>query len=336
MSRKQGLRSGLHRLLPLAFGAAAIIGLVMFDGIALVAQAQKAAKSAKTKDGDEAPKAKKTEPAKYVTQIPPVTDQLINSSGAKQVAKINDSIRANWIANKVNPSERCTDYEFIRRASLDIIGRIATEKEIDQFTKQSAATRRSWLVEQLLKSPEYAENLANIWTTMLLTRSGSKKDHQNEMRGWLKQQFDKADNEGGGADWSKIVTELLTATGQSDLTNERAVNFIAHHIGEEIRQDDSKKGKATKEELVENGRYDMVPLTSRTTRLFLGVRTQCVQCHDHPANSDISQSLFWGINAFFRPTPRHDGPRQEEKQRSRDAGRCPRRAELQRKCDGLV
>jgi Protein of unknown function (DUF1553)/Protein of unknown function (DUF1549) len=44
---------------------------------------------------------------------------------------------------------------------------------------------------------------------------------------------------------------------------------------------------------------EAVPLTSRTTRLFLGKQIQCTQCHDHPSN-DWKQLDFWGINAFFR------------------------------------
>jgi len=50
----------------------------------------------------------------------------------------------------------------------------------------------------------------------------------------------------------------------------------------------------------ENGRFDMVPVTSRSMRLFVGLRIQCTQCHDHPFNDDWKQSHFWGVNAFFR------------------------------------
>jgi hypothetical protein len=42
-----------------------------------------------------------------------------------------------------------------------------------------------------------------------------------------------------------------------------------------------------------------VPLTSLTTRLFLGQQLQCTQCHDHPQN-DWKQADFWGINAFYK------------------------------------
>jgi hypothetical protein len=310
MSHTSTPRFRWSRLLPLSLGALAIVGLVLSSSNALVAQAKK---DAKAKAGD-ATKEKKAEAVKYEPKIPAVTDQLFNSSGAKQVAKINELITANWIANKVNPSERCNDYEFIRRASLDIIGRIATEKEIEQYLKQPAAKRRSWLVENLLKSSEYGENFASIWTTMLLTRSGSQKLHQAQLHEWLADQFMMEASESPksasslkgktepprNADWSKIVTALLTASGKTN--EDKAVNFIAHHIGEEIRQDVSKKGKASPEELKENGRYDMVPITSRTTRLFLGIRTQCVQCHDHPFNGELMQNQFWGINAFFRQT----------------------------------
>ncbi len=39
--------------------------------------------------------------------------------------------------------------------------------------------------------------------------------------------------------------------------------------------------------------FDAVPLTSRTTRLFLGQQIQCTQCHDHPSN-DWKQVRFLG------------------------------------------
>ena len=140
---------------------------------------------------------------------------------------------------------------------------------------------------------------------MLLTRSGSSKLAQEQMLEWLMSQFnageiDVKDAETGKtrkqkvfADWSKIVMELITATG---VTNDNgAVNFILHHLGDAIAQD----ARA-------NGKFDMVPVTSRTTKLFLGLRTQCVQCHDHPFNGEWEQKHFWGINAFFRSS---DAPR---------------------------
>jgi hypothetical protein len=211
--------------------------------------------------------------------------------GTEQIAYIDEHITRGWKDNNTYPSERCTDYEFIRRASLDIIGRIPKVEEIGTFMKQPAKTRRAWLVNALLEGKEYgngteyAQNFANMWTVSLMTRTGSQKHYQEQMNDWLAQKFKGGDDY--PADWSKIVTEIITAQG--DENRNQAINYVIHNLGEKIKQDANK-----------NGQWDMVPATSRTTRLFLGIRTQCVQCHDHPFQGEWGQHHFWGINAFFR------------------------------------
>jgi hypothetical protein len=211
-----------------------------------------------------------------------VADKMVTESGVEQVAYINEAIQKAWDENKIKPSDRCSDYEFIRRASLDIVGRIATVPEIQVYLNDPPERRRSMLIERLLKSPEYKTNWANVWTVLLLTRRGVSKVYQDQMRDWLEEKL-----ESPAAAWDKIVTEIITASGQTN--DNGSVNFILAHVGEGIKGD---KGTM--------GAFDMVPVTSRTTRLFLGLRTQCVQCHDHPFNGDWKQEHFWGINAFFR------------------------------------
>src|SRR5262249_37412314 len=109
------------------------------------------------------------------------------------------------------------------------------------------------------------------------------------MHRWLEEQFSKK-----GASYKDMVTELLTATGKTDENG--AVNYILSHLGEP-----NPPGKE-----VEEGRFSVVPLTSRTTRLFLGIQTQCAQCHQHPLNKEGKKRPWWGVNAFFRQidTPR--------------------------------
>ncbi len=249
---------------------------------------------------------KKADKAPPAAKQPKVVDILAGTGGLEQVAFINQMLEKSWQENKIVPAERCTDYEFIRRASLDIIGRIATIKEMESFLTDPPERRRSRLIERLLGNPEflqkkgpdygkgeeYAHNWANIWTVLLLTRTGvPNKPYQEQLRDWLSEKLlDEKKTETTQAyipDWSKIVSEILSAQGKTN--DNGAVNFILAHLGERINQDNANSGK-----------YDMIPLTSRTTRLFLGLRTQCVQCHDHPFNSDWRQEHFWGINAFFR------------------------------------
>ncbi len=214
------------------------------------------------------------------TLASPIQDKLLPGvEGAEQIELINHHLQLGWDANKLDPSERCSDYEFIRRASLDIIGRIATYPEIKAYMAQPETTRRSWLIEKLLASEEYAENFAGIWSILLLTRSANEIHHE-QMKDFLKNQFLKE------VGWDETARELVTATGRTNTNG--AVNFILAHLGEENKD---KRGE---------GRFDAVPITSRTTKLFLGIQTQCTQCHDHPFTDVWQQKHFWSINAFYR------------------------------------
>ena len=216
---------------------------------------------------------------------------LGKSANAEYSRIINEKLAEKWQANKLTPSAPCTDYEFIRRASLDIIGRIATPKEVQQFLKDPHEVRRARFIERLLQSEGYAKNFANIWTVLLMTRSGatdpSQSVYHEQMHDWLETHF--AEN----TSWKEIVTQLLTATGTTSKEN-GAVNYILANLGEPVPPGNQE------------GHFNMVPATARTTRLFLGIQTQCTQCHDHPFNPG-KQLNFWGINAFFRQVDRKGG-----------------------------
>jgi hypothetical protein len=255
---------------------------------------------AKDKDKTETGRKDKVEPPP--TKFPVRKDLVDPTMGTPEhVALIDEHIMNGWKSNKTFPSDRCTDFEFIRRATLDIVGRIPTVEEIARFMKEPETKRRSWLINAMLDGKEYgsgyefAKNFANLWTVHLMTRTGSAKHYQDQMNDWLLYQFKEGDTsaepsakkESGQPDWSKTAYQLIAGTGTTN--RNAAVNYLLHNLGEEIRQDMDKRGK-----------WDMVPATSRTTRLFLGIRTQCVQCHDHPFNGEWRQEHFWGVNAFFR------------------------------------
>src|SRR5205823_1970130 len=69
---------------------------------------------------------KTSEKAAPVAKESRVVDVLVGTGGIHaQVNAINEMLAKSWKENKIVHAERCNDYEFIRRASLDIIGRIA-------------------------------------------------------------------------------------------------------------------------------------------------------------------------------------------------------------------
>jgi hypothetical protein len=215
---------------------------------------------------------------------------------ANQVKFINDKLEAQWKAEKVVPSRYADDYEFIRRVSLDLIGRIATPEEIKQFLKDPERKRRSMLIERLLASEDYPRHWANMWSNWLLTRSGAfgRGEYHDEMNLWLKDQF------ASNTPYNKIIQSLLTAQGEN--TKHPEVNFLLAHVGDKV------SGKDDPELVKTDGHFQMVPVTSRITKLFLGTQVQCAQCHDHPFYNNIKQKDFWGVNAFLRQVDRKGTP----------------------------
>jgi len=220
------------------------------------------------------------------------------SSLTEMVSTINKLTEAKWKENKIVPSRYADDYEFIRRASLDIIGRIAKPEEIRTFLKDPKETRRSKLINRLLESEEYARHWANLWSNWLLGRSGvfGRGPYHEWFAAWLEDQFSQ------NKPYHSIVKSLITAVGVNNDTDNggAAVNFILAHVGENVPPSHRD----------EEGQFQMVPLTSRITRLFLGTQVQCAQCHDHPFYSNIKQEHFWGVNAFLRQVVREGQPPQ--------------------------
>ncbi len=182
---------------------------------------------------------------------------------------VDRMIREAWASANIKPSPICRDDEFMRRAYLDLLGRTPNIVEAKAFLSSKDAGRRAKLVEYLLANPDYEKNFANQWKILLIGRASQGQNIDDKaLRDWLRRKF--ADNR----PWNEIAYELITATGNNKTNG--AANYVMSHL-----------------------EMGAVPLTSVTTRVFLGQQIQCTQCHDHPSN-DWKQADFWGINAFLK------------------------------------
>ncbi|MBN9118192.1 MAG: DUF1549 domain-containing protein [Planctomycetes bacterium] len=234
-----------------------------------------------------------------------------------QTQKINELIAKGWESAGIRrPAEKANDHEFMRRVFLDLQGRIPTVEEIRDFEVDRGPNKRVRLVHRLLyekytpKSPsgkpyteipglkkvpidysaQYANNFAELWGVWLLSRSGVDDVYREQFLMWLEENLDK------NTSYREFVTALITATGKSNENG--AVHFVFRHLGDPLRAED----KGAKVDFERDGKFDNVPITSRVTRMFLGIQTQCTQCHDHPQAKEWKQRDFWGVNAFFRQT----------------------------------
>jgi len=164
------------------------------------------------------------------------------------------------------PSQPAADYTFLRRAYLDVIGRLPTPDEARAFLTSDAPTKREELVDALLARPEYADYWANKWADLLRPnpyRVGIKPTMAFDA--WIRESFRQ------NKPYDQFVRELVTATG-STWRNGAATLFRDRRTPDEI--------------------------TPVISQLFLGIRLECAKCHHHPFEV-WGQDDFYSLAAYF-------------------------------------
>ncbi len=207
------------------------------------------------------------------------TDPAQSTRHARELtARIDAVLAARWAEANVRPAAVADDGEFLRRVSLDLIGKIPTAADTRDFLDDPSKDKRSALVERLLESPAYTTRATEIWRRLLLPEADTD-DVARQVAGnfetWLRK---KVIEEAG---YDRIVREILTAKltrPNSDSTADLLeMSPAAYYVA-----------KARKPE----------NLASGVARVFLGIRLECAQCHNHPFAS-WKREQFWSLAAFF-------------------------------------
>jgi hypothetical protein len=197
-------------------------------------------------------------------------------------AAIDRHLAAGWKAAEVQPAPLADDAEFLRRVSLDLAGRIPGVTEVRQFLDDKRPDKRRRKIEDLLKGPNYVNHFANVWRALMLPEDNASIFARGRTPGfedWLRKQLGK------NVGYDKMVRELLTVplNGGGD---RRALLF-----GQAQGEPTPIAFYLNKELLPEN-------LAAAASRMFLGVKLECAQCHDHPFAS-WKRKQFWEFTAFF-------------------------------------
>jgi hypothetical protein len=169
---------------------------------------------------------------------------------------------------RVAPSGLCTDEEFLRRVYLDVVGLLPTVAEYERFMASTSPKKRAELIDELLQRKEFAEIWVNKWAELLQVRTVPNLVSQKGMflyYNWLVEKLSK------NTPMDQMVQELLGASGGT--FKNPATNFY----------------QGTQERLL---------LTENVAQVFMGMRIQCAQCHNHPFDR-WTQDDYYGFVAFF-------------------------------------
>jgi hypothetical protein len=191
------------------------------------------------------------------------------ASGADLSRKLNEENKELGI--DIQPVSLVDDMAYLRRVSVDLIGRIPTHDEILQYQSWAPVERRSKIIDKLMSDPRFVDRWTTFFADMLRLRSNSP----------------------GGSAALAFVHQAV----QDDMPyDELAKRFISAN---------GKAGAVPEVAYVLGDDADPMALAGVTSQVFMGIRISCAQCHDHPFDKWTRQD-FYGFAAYFGKTRRYE------------------------------
>ena len=179
---------------------------------------------------------------------------------------------------RILPSELCDDQTFLRRASLDITGLLPTPEEHAAFLASTDPQKREKLVDELLGRKEFVEVWVMKFAELLQVRTidqGNQLSYKGALLyyNWLQERI------AGNVPMDQIVRELIGADGGT--FKNPATNYYQTEL-------------------------DTLKVAENTAQVFMGMRIQCAQCHNHPFDQ-WTQNDYYHFVSFFTQVGRKQG-----------------------------
>ena len=176
---------------------------------------------------------------------------------------------------RINPSDLCTDEEFLRRVSIDICGVLPTEEEYYAFMSDDDPNKRVKLVDALLDRKEFVEMWVMKWSELLQIKSSNQVSYKSMLLyyNWLQTRV--ADN----VPIDQMVRELISSKGGT------FANAATNYFQSET---------------------DTLKVAENIAQVFMGMRIQCAQCHNHPFDR-WTMDDYYSFAAFFSQIGRKRG-----------------------------
>lgn len=185
------------------------------------------------------------------TTILEISDQ-IDSIVAAQLSSRNEKLNA-----------LSSDEIFLRRAYLDIIGRIPSIDETTRFLRSKSKDKRADLIDDLLDSYGHVSHQFNFYADLLRIKSRLP----GNLDGISYIDFVK-DSIEENKPYDQFVRELIASQGPN---LKRGNGAVGYYLRDRNMPEDNM---------------------SNTIRIFLGTRLECAQCHDHPFDKWTQRQYF--------------------------------------------
>ena len=174
---------------------------------------------------------------------------------------IDESMHKKFKKLRINPSDVCSDDQFLRRATLDITGVLPTTEEFAAFMSNNDPKKRDKLVDDLLSRKEFVEIWVMKWAELLQIRTTRQVSYKAMLRyyNWLQAKI------ASNVPMDQMVQELLGSSGGTFAN--AATNYYQNET-------------------------NTLKVSENVAQVFLGMRIQCTQCHNHPFDR-------WTMYAYY-------------------------------------
>ena len=181
---------------------------------------------------------------------------------------------------RIAPSATCSDEVFLRRIFIDLTGMLPSVEEYKTFVANKSADKREQLVKELMERKEFSELWVLKWAELLQIRSSNQVSYKATLLyyNWLQDRIAR------NVPLNQWVQELLGANGGT--FNNPVTNYYQNET-------------------------DILKVTENVAQVFMGMRIQCAQCHNHPFDR-WTMDDYYGFAAFFTQIGRKrtDDPRE--------------------------
>jgi len=192
-------------------------------------------------------------------------------------AGVDAAFAEEWHRAGVTATGRASDLTLARRLSLALTGTIPSVEEIRAFEQIPSGQRNEWWLSHLLQDRRSSDYLAERLARTVVGVEGGPflVYRRHRLVTWLSDEIRR------NRPYNEMVRELVTAEGI--WTSRPQVNFVTVTVD----QNNDKEGP------------DEQKLAARVSRAFLGLRIDCVQCHDDMFGDRWKQRDFHQLAAFF-------------------------------------